>query len=128
MYEYEGTLVRVVDGDTCILNLSKAVAVDVDFGFYVKDKVSLTKTAVVDFRLKGINCPEMKGATKKAGQAAKDMLQILLHDVPLRVISYKTDKYGRWLAEIFIKDKDGVEKSVNALMIEGGFAVPFMTD
>jgi endonuclease YncB( thermonuclease family) len=45
---------------------------------------------------------------------------------PLRVVSYKADKYGRWLADIFV-GVDGVEKNANQLLIEAGHAVPYMT-
>lgn len=126
MYEYTGTLVRVVDGDTVILSLRRTIVVDIDFGFYVKDKLSLDKTAEVSFRLKGIDSPEIVGENKAKGIAAKAFLADLLVAKPLRVVSYKTDKYGRWLADIFIA-VDGVEKSVNQLMIEAGHAVPYMT-
>ncbi len=126
MYEYEGTLVRVVDGDTVILNLKRNIVLDVDFGFYVKDKVSIVKTAEVSFRLKGIDTPEIVGVDKAAGLDAKARLQELLENRTLKVVSYKTDKYGRWLAEIFIQDRSGVEKSVNRLMVESGHAVPYM--
>ncbi len=119
MYEYSGTLIRVVDGDTVVLSLTKKITLEVDFGFYVK-------VAEVDFRLKGINTPEIRGETKERGIAAKAHLLGLLSAKPLRVVSYKTDKYGRWLAEIFVT-VDGVEKSVNQLMIDDGYAVPYMT-
>jgi endonuclease YncB( thermonuclease family) len=127
MYEYTGTLIRVVDGDTVVLSLRRTVVVDIDFGFYVKDKLSLDKTAEVTFRLKGINAPEVVGTEKAEGLTAKARLQELLENKPLRVLSYKTDKYGRWLADIFIQDRSGVEKNVCQVMIEEGHAVPYMT-
>jgi endonuclease YncB( thermonuclease family) len=127
MYEYQGTLVRVVDGDTVVLSLKRTISVDVDFGFYVKDKLSLEKSADVTFRLKGINTPEIVGTDKARGLDAKARLQELLESKPLRVISYKTDKYGRWLADIFIIDRSGIEKSVCQLLVEEGHAVPYMT-
>lgn len=126
MYEYAGTLVRVVDGDTVVLSLRRTIVVDIDFGFYVKDKLSLDKTAEVTFRLKGVNAPEVVGENKAQGLAAKAFLTDLLVTKPLKVVSYKTDKYGRWLADIFIA-VDGAEKSVSQLMIEAGHAVPYMT-
>ena len=45
----------------------------------------------------------------------------------IRVVTSKTDKYGRWLADIYVTDSDGVEFNVNKRLIEGGFAVPYMT-
>jgi endonuclease YncB( thermonuclease family) len=126
MYEYAGTLVRVIDGDTVVLSLRRTIVAEIDFGFYVKDKLSLDKTAEVTFRLKGINTPEVVGENKAAGLAAKAFLTDLLVGKPLRVVSYKADKYGRWLADIFV-GVDGVEKNANQLLIEAGHAVPYMT-
>ena len=118
-YSYDGTCVRVIDGDTVILRLAKTFAQEVDFGFYVRDTMSLTKTAEVTFRLNGINAPETIGATKAAGLAAKAALESLLVGKPLRVVSHKTDKYGRWLADIYLP---GDKVTVSQRMIERGFA------
>lgn len=101
-YEYDGTCVRVVDGDTVILRVSKTFTQDVDFGFYVKDSMSLTKTAEVSFRLNGINAPEMGGSQKAAGQIAKAALERIILGKPLHVVSHKADKYGRWLADVYL--------------------------
>ena len=53
-YEYECELVRVIDGDT--------VKLRVDCGFNV--------TFTDNFRLHGINAPEMRGSDKVAGAAS----------------------------------------------------------
>ena len=113
MYEYKATLVRVVDGDTAY--------VDVDLGFDIK--------ITIDFRLLGINAPEMKGATKVAGLAAKDHLTQLLGQGTLSLKSekpLKTDKYGRWLATFTVTRPDGTSFDANAQMVADGFAIPFM--
>jgi endonuclease YncB( thermonuclease family) len=125
-YEYPATIVRVVDGDTVYLKLFKEFALDVDFGFNIKDTVKLAKEAVVDFRLRGINAPEMKGATKTAGNAARVELERLLNLGSIRVVAFKPEKYGRYLADIYVTPAQGAEFLVNSSMIENGFATPFM--
>src|SRR5215467_12872572 len=111
MYQYNATMVRVIDGDTAILQ--------VDLGFHL--------TATIDFRLLGINAPEMKGSTRPAGLAAKAELERLCAQGALRISTEKSDKYGRWLASIDVVLSDGsVLMNVNKTMIDGGFAVPYM--
>lgn len=110
IYEYKANLVRVVDGDTVIP--------DVDLGFGIH--------ANLDFRLLGLNAPEMVGATKVAGTAAKYELARLITLGPMRIVSTKSDKYGRWLATIYVKLDDGSEMDVNATLVATGFAVPYM--
>lgn len=109
IYEYRASLVRVVDGDTVFL--------DVDLGFRVH--------ATLDFRLLGLDTPEVVGATKTAGLASKSELERLLALGTLRVVSTKSDKYGRWLATIFVRLPDGSELNVNDALLTGGFAVPY---
>lgn len=121
-YSYDGTCVRVIDGDTVVLRLAKTFTQDVDFGFYVRDTVALTKTAEVTFRLNGINAPETIGATKAAGLASKAALEALIAGKALRVVSHKTDKYGRWLADIYLP---GDTVSVSQKLVAGGFALPW---
>jgi endonuclease YncB( thermonuclease family) len=125
-YEYVATVVRVVDGDTVHLSLTKNFSFDVDFGFFIKDTVVLQKSADLDFRLAAINAPELHGATAAAGLASKNELARLLGLGTLRVVTGKADKYGRWLATIYVKKPDGTELCVNDEMVKGGFAVPFM--
>lgn len=121
-YTYEGTCVRVIDGDTVVLRLAKTFTLDVDFGFHVKDTMALTKSAEITFRLNGINTPEVVGASKTAGLAAKTALEGMIVGKSLRVVSHKPDKYGRWLANVYVQ---GETASVNQRMIEGGFALPW---
>jgi endonuclease YncB( thermonuclease family) len=126
-YEYAATVVRVIDGDTVVFDLKKDFSFDIDFGFYVTDTIWLTKSAQINFRLLGINTPEMRKPTIVEGKAAKAELEKLLSLGKIRVITSRTDKYGRWLADVFVTGPDGAEFSVSQKMIEGGFAVPYMT-
>jgi micrococcal nuclease len=109
IYEYKANLVRVVDGDTAYF--------DVDLGFNVR--------VTLDFRLYGINTPEIIGLTKVAGLAAKAELERLLGLGTVRIVSDKTEKYGRYLATIFVKQADDTELNVNEALVAGGFALPY---
>ncbi len=124
-YEYRATVVRVVDGDTVHLELTKDFQLPIDFGFYVKDIIKVTKTAQVDFRLLGINAPELRNPTLAEGNASKTQLEHLLSLGTIRVVTSRIDKYGRWLADIFVTGSDGIEFNVNQKMIETGFAVAY---
>lgn len=108
-YQYKAKLVRVVDGDTIWL--------DVDLGFKVR--------IVMDFRLAGINAPEMSGVDAAKGIAAKEFLTMLLADKEIVVTSTKTEKFGRWLGVVSVKNGDAWT-SVNQTMIDTGHAVSFM--
>jgi micrococcal nuclease len=107
MYEYSGTILKVVDGDT--------VHAELDLGLDVRLRTTL--------RLAGINAPEL---STKAGPVARSYLQgLLASERPLvvRTVKDKREKYGRYLAWIF---KGGVgDVSVNEQMIEAGQAVAY---
>jgi micrococcal nuclease len=114
IYEYNAKLLRVVDGDTIWL--------DVNLGFGIH--------ATLDFRLYGINTPEVIGTTKTAGLAAKAELERLLSVAaqlgnPLKIESTKSDKYGRYLAVIHVKQADGTEIDVNEELIKQGHATRY---
>ena len=115
--QYDGELIRVVDGDTVVLKVTKTFDLDVDFGFYIRDRVSLTKSGEVTFRIRGIDAPEMKGASLVSAKASKARLQELLIGKKLKIISHKTDKYGRWVADIEV---DGTD--VGTSLMESGHA------
>lgn len=109
LFEYSATLDRVVDGDT--------VWLFVDLGFRMR--------AHLDFRLHGLNTPEMIGPSRVAGLAAKAELERLLSLGSLRIVTDKADKYGRWLATIFVRTPAG-EVNANAALLKGSFAKPYM--
>jgi endonuclease YncB( thermonuclease family) len=93
------------------------VWLNVDLGFRI--------TTSLDFRLLGINTPEVVGSTKTSGLAAKAELERLLALGTLRIVTTKTDKYGRWLATLYVKKADGTEFNVNQTLLDGGFAVSY---
>ena len=99
------TIVNVVDGDTCDILL--------DLGYSVKIKTR--------FRLASINTPE-RG--QPGWQEATDFLRGFV-GVPVIVQSTKLDKYGRFLAEIFIASPhDPI--SLNRMILNRGLAVLYM--
>lgn len=103
MYEYAAKIIRVHDGDTC-------TAV-VDLGFRVSQEMNL--------RLVGINAPELSQAG--IGIDARNHLRALIDGKNVIVRTYKDrqEKYGRYLAEIFIGN-DPI--SANQRMVLDGHA------
>ena len=92
-------LVRIVDGDTLDL--------DVDLGFYTYQRVRV--------RLNGINTPEIYGVKKGsteytaglvASDATKEWFDVHAPDGHVLVQTYKTGKFGRWLADVRDLDTD----------------------
>jgi len=114
MYEYNSKLVRVIDGDTVVL--------DVDLGFTVHVTVTV--------RILGINAPEITGVSKIQGIASKDALEKILNDIipdkrgnkNIVVKSFMKDKYGRWLSDLLVNDTNLIIHSVSNLLVERGFA------
>lgn len=83
IYTYRAVVDRVVDGDTLLC------WVDVGFANYTQQR----------FRLRNINAPEIK---TERGQKARAFVQESLQHCPFIVVkTYKTDKYDRYLADVF---------------------------
>lgn len=110
MYTYHGQIVRVIDGDT--------VVVDIDLGLR-------TWRRDTHIRLAGINAPEIRGDQREQGLVSKAALEQLLP--PGKVVRLQTEKdktsFDRYVATIWVLTAEGVDKEVNAAMIEGGYAV-----
>jgi micrococcal nuclease len=92
-YVREAKLLRVVDGDTLDL--------EIDLGFKCYQHIRV--------RLKGVNTPEIYGVKKGsveytagliASDATKEWFEVHAPDGQILVKTYKTGKYGRWLATI----------------------------
>ena len=106
-YIYNAVITRVVDGDT--------VDASVDLGFTVHVDVR--------FRLNGINTQELRDSDpikSEAAQKAKKFVIDMCLNRAVTLRSYKTDKYGRWLADIYI---DGV--SINRRLLDENLAVVY---
>lgn len=103
---------KVVDGDT--------VDMELDLGFYITHRVRI--------RLTGLDAPEVRGEEREAGKAATEFLRTLVHkgigDWPVLIETEKTEKYGRWLGELFYYSVDKSELvSINKAMVKAGHAV-----
>ena len=129
MYEYKGTIRRVIDGDTLVI--------DVDLGFHVH--------TVVHVRLAGINAPETRGEERALGKAATRALEdflvdivATLHDAPTSLQAYsemaegrgcpcvlrsfKGRSFTRWVANVDVLPLSGEPVNVGAWMVENGHA------
>ena len=107
-YIRNARFVKAIDGDT--------VELDIDLGLriWIRQRV----------RVLGINCPERKGATREAGDAAKAAAERWLsHGADLQVrtkIDKQEDSFGRVLGDI----RRGHE-SLGSALITSGHAVAF---
>ncbi len=111
LYHYRAVVQAVYDGDTC--------TVDIDLGLR-------TWIRGEKIRLYGINAPELRGAEREAGLRARDFLRSLIDgkEVFIQTAKDKKEKYGRYLGNIWLKDKHKKQwVNVNKLMVEQGHAV-----
>ena len=111
MFEYNATVVKVVDGDT--------IDAMVDLGFGTWKKVRI--------RMHGINAPESRTRDleeKKKGLAAKARLIEMLEENEKHfiLISHGVGKFGRCLGEIYIK---GHNTSLNKQLISEGHGTEY---
>jgi endonuclease YncB( thermonuclease family) len=103
MYQYKADFVRAVDGDT--------VELTVDLGFDIRvDTV---------FRLYGIDTPE-RGQVGWA-EATAFVKSFFAKNPTVTINTYKKEKYGRWLAEVFA----GTE-SLNKLLVDNNLAKVYL--
>ena len=116
MYEYKAKHIRAIDGDT--------VELLIDLGCDVH--------IIVKARLYGINAPECKNETHKAGINSQIRLDYLVtlasndNKLLIRTIKDKTDKYGRLLGLLYdtpTKATTSFEESINHQMIREGYAI-----
>lgn len=94
---------RVIDGDTAVIRI--------DMG----NKITWRES----FRLNGIDTPERGSAGyDEAAAYLRKLLAVGLS----KVETFKPDKYGRWLADLYVTSDGGGELLVNRLMVVEGFA------
>ena len=74
-------------------------------------------------RLLGINAPEIRGENRQAGLVSRDFLREKISGkwVVLKTKKDKKGKYGRWLGEVFLE-----EKNINDLMLSEGMAKKYV--
>jgi micrococcal nuclease len=106
-YIYKARVIYIVDGDT--------VDVSVDLGFNITHKVRLRLADIDAYELRD------KDEEKRAvGVAGRRRLVELLQDKDVVIESRKTDKYGRYLANIYLGSVN-----INQQLISEGLAVPY---
>lgn len=120
-YEYSAEVIKVIDGDTVDLQ------VDMGMDLYMMQRI----------RSYGINAPDYKDGYD-ARNAAKSYQDLLLRGgspeseyrvLLIRTIKDKKEKYGRYLATLWIYGEDPqTAQSINSKMVEAGYAVVYMVD
>jgi len=110
MYDYRCKIVRVIDGDSILVDI------DLGFGLWIHGE---------SIRLFGVDCPECRSRDKDekaAGLAAKDYVKGLLHDGGTYTLTTKEKgKFGRYLG--VIKLEDGT--SINGELVKENLAVAY---
>lgn len=110
LYCYRARVVSVYDGDT--------VRADIDLGLstWIKNE---------KLRLARIDAPELRGEDREAGIAARDFLRdmILGKEIIVETIKDRKGKFGRYLANLWLKNEAGEFSNINDLMVQEGHAV-----
>lgn len=116
MYEYKAQVLRIIDGDTLVVNI------DLGFDIWVHNEV---------IRLNGIDTPEVRTTDpveKFFGTLAKNRIKEYLDNdgttgaVTLVSKTFKKEKYGRVTADLKVQ---GQIRSLCATLIGEGYAVPY---
>lgn len=106
MYQYKARIKNIVDGDT--------FDAEVDLGFH-----NWTKQR---FRLNGYSAPEVRGAEKNIGIIAKaKLVELLPEGALITIASTKTEKFGRWLADVTLENG----RSLSDHLIALGYGLPW---
>jgi micrococcal nuclease len=110
MYEYNCKIVRVIDGDSIILDI------DLGFSHWIHNE---------SIRLYGIDTPECRtrdAEEKAAGLLAKEFVEDALHvGGTYTLTTREKGKFGRYLGVIMLSDKT----SINAALVSEHLAVPY---
>ncbi|OGX24262.1 MAG: hypothetical protein A3D10_08735 [Omnitrophica WOR_2 bacterium RIFCSPHIGHO2_02_FULL_48_11] len=105
LYTYQAVVEKVIDGDT--------MKVRMDLGYDDSCRQVL--------RLRGIDCPEMD---TREGQAAKAFVQSYIKEAQMIIVrSSRSDKYDRYLADIFVPREGEEEIFLNNLLLEKRYAL-----
>ncbi len=110
-FEYNATLVKVLDGDT--------IDAYIDLGFDLKIKKRIRYMGIDTWESRTRDLDE-----KKKGLAAKARNKELLEGGTFKVVSHGTGKFGRVLGEVFVTTEQGL-LSVNEQLIAEGHAYEY---
>lgn len=109
-YIFNSQILRVIDGDTVDVNI------DLGFRITLKQRVRL---AGIDAMEKNDSNPEKRAHANKAFERLAAMLPVGSINT---IQTYKPDKYGRCLADIYVKDD---VFTVNQILLDEGLAVSY---
>lgn len=110
-YYYDAVVNNVVDGDT--------IDVAVDLGFNIFTNMRL--------RLNGIDTKETNSKIAEDRELAQKAKEFVIHKILNKKVlleTFKPDKYGRYLANVYI-DNNIDSFSINTMLINEGLAVPY---
>lgn len=112
MYNYNANLVRIIDGDSVIVDI------DLGFNMWIKN---------VSVRLFRVDTPEIRTKNdieKIAGYLAKARVEQLLSDGKLQITTIldEKDKFGRILGVVYNSDGD----IINEILVEERLGIPFL--
>jgi len=109
LYHYKAIVTSVYDGDNC--------SVDIDLGLSVWIRGE-------KLRLNRINAPELRGDERAKGLLSRDFLKDKFEgkEITIETIKDRREKYGCYLAEIWLEEKKGKFININDLMVTEGFA------
>lgn len=108
-YVYHGVVTKVIDGDT--------IDVIIHLGFMISTQIR--------FRLNGVDTMEVNDTNpvkREFANLAKKFMTEKCLEKEVVIQSYKTDKYGRWLADVFLVNSS---KSLNTMLVEEGLATVY---
>jgi len=109
LYTYKAEVVRVIDGDTLVLNI--------DLGL----NISITK----HIRLLRVDTPELNSRVLEEREKAKLARDFVVERLPsgaeVIVKTYKSDSFGRYLGEIYYSE-NGVQVNLSDLLLEHDLA------
>ncbi len=106
MYEYAAKITKVYDGDTFTFL--------VDLGFSIYDTERL--------RLSGVDTPEMRGSERTEGIKVRDYVRSLILNETVTIRVYKKGKYGRYIADVFFTDDNGVTVNLSEHLVAENMA------
>ena len=108
-YIYNAKITNVVDGDTVDMT------VGLGFNTYINER----------FRLAHIDTAELNSSDPELRKLATDakLFMIAYMNLDVTIKSYKKDKYGRFLAEIYLP---GDTESLNTKLLNAGLAKPYL--
>lgn len=113
-YLYNATVTNVVDGDT--------IDVTIDLGFNIFSNMRL--------RLNGVDTKETNSKISQERELAQKAKEFVIHKILNKKVlleTFKPDKYGRYLANVYI-DNNIDSFSINTMLINEGLAVPYFGD